>query len=100
MCVRVAVIIVALLATVFALSNNQTATLMFLQWPIYTGPVALPIIAAGVLGALLMYLTCVPSIVRQGRLRKRVHELEGQLAPSPPMDRPPAAPDAPSSGPR
>jgi uncharacterized integral membrane protein len=91
--VRVALVIVALLATVFALSNTMAVTVMFLRWPIYTGPLALTIIGTGVLGALLMYLMYVPSMVRHARLRKHVQELERRLAAHHPVDTPPAAPD-------
>jgi uncharacterized integral membrane protein len=72
-----AAVFVLLLATVFAISNTETVRVMFWQWPIYTGPVALAVVGAGVIGALLAYL---PSLARHARLRRRVRDLERRLA--------------------
>jgi uncharacterized integral membrane protein len=71
------VVFVLLLATVFAISNTETVRVMFWQWPIYTGPIALAVVGAGVLGALLAYL---PSLTRHARLNRRVRDLERRLA--------------------
>ena len=70
-------ILVLLLATVFAISNMETVRVMFWQWQIYTGPIALAVVGAGVLGALLAYL---PSVARHARLNRRVRDLERRLA--------------------
>jgi uncharacterized integral membrane protein len=86
-----AAVFVLLLATVFAISNTDTVRIMFWQWQIYTGPLALAIVGAGVLGALLAY---VPSLARHAHLHRRVRDLERRLksqgAPETPS---PAAPD-------
>jgi uncharacterized integral membrane protein len=73
----VALVAVFLAAVVFALSNTAPVTVMFWQWPVYTGPLALAIVGAGVLGALLAFL---PSLARHARLRGRLRELERRLA--------------------
>ena len=39
--------------TVFALSNLTIETIRFWQWPVYTGPLGMIVVGAGVLGALL-----------------------------------------------
>lgn len=72
-----AAVFVLLVATVFAISNTETIRVMFWQWPIYTGPVALAVVGAGVIGALLAYL---PSLARHARLHRRVRDLERRLA--------------------
>jgi uncharacterized integral membrane protein len=71
------VVFVLVLATVFAISNTENVRVMFWQWPIYTGPIALAVVGAGVLGALLAY---VPSLARHARLNRRVRDLERRLA--------------------
>lgn len=88
--VIVALVIVFFAATIFALSNTAVVTIMFWQWPIYTGSLALAIVGAGVLGALLAFL---PSIARHAHLRGRVHELERRLG-----AHEPARPGLPPSG--
>ena len=90
----VILVIVFLAATVFAVSNTGIVTVMFWQWPIYTGPLALAIVGAGVLGALLAFL---PTIARHAGLRSRVRDLERRLAAHQPATPPPAAPDTPPS---
>jgi len=73
----VGLFLVFLAVTVFAVSNTQVVTVMFWQWPIYTGSIALAIVGAGVLGALLVYL---PSMPPHLRLRGRIRDLERRLA--------------------
>jgi hypothetical protein len=91
---------VLLAATVFAISNTDTVRVMFWQWPIYQGPLALAIVGAGVLGALLAYL---PSLARHAHLHRRVRDLERRLsshraeAPAPEPE-PPVSPDTPPEG--
>jgi uncharacterized integral membrane protein len=84
----VLLILVCLAATVFALSNTATVTVMFWQWPIYTGSLALAIVGAGILGALLTFL---PSVARHAHLHGRLRDLERRLA----AHQAPAAPAAP-----
>ena len=73
----VLLIVVFLAATIFAVSNTENVQVMFWQWPIYTGSLALAIVGAGVLGALL---TFVPSLARHAHLRGRLRDLERRLA--------------------
>jgi len=91
----VVLVVVFLAATVFSLSNTSTVTVMFWQWPIYTGSLALAIVGAAVLGALLAFL---PSLARHAHLRGRVHDLERRLAAHQPAPAPSAAPDTPPAG--
>jgi uncharacterized integral membrane protein len=70
-------VVAFLAATVFALSNTTVVTVMFWQWPIYSGSLALALVGAGILGALLTYL---PSVAGHGRLRGRIRELERRVA--------------------
>lgn len=90
----VVIVVVFLAATVFALSNTASVTVMFWQWPIYTGSLALAIVGAGVLGALLALL---PSMARHAHLRGRLRDLERRLA-AHPSGAAPAAPDIPPAG--
>jgi len=90
----VVLVLVFLAATVFSVSNTAVVTVMFWQWPVFTGSLALAIVGAGVLGALLAFL---PSVVRHGHLRRRLRELERRLA-AHETARAPAAPDTPPSG--
>jgi uncharacterized integral membrane protein len=87
-----AAVLVLLIATVFAISNTDTVRVMFWQWQIYTGPLALAIVGAGVIGALLAYF---PSLARHAHLHRRVRDLERRLraheGPEPPAS---AAPEA------
>jgi uncharacterized integral membrane protein len=69
-------VLILLAATIFALSNTNPVTVAFWQWPIYTGPLALVIVGAGVLGALL---TLLPSLARQSHLGWRIRDLERRL---------------------
>ena len=73
----VLLVVIFLAATVFAISNTEQVQVMFWQWPIYTGSLALAIVGAGVLGALL---TFAPSMVRHAHLRGRLRDLERRLA--------------------
>ncbi|HLW48894.1 MAG TPA: LapA family protein [bacterium] len=88
-----AALLVLLAATVFAISNTDTVRVMFWQWPVYTGPLAVAIVGAGVIGALLAYL---PSLVRHAHLHRRVRDLERRLAAhEAAAPAPPVAPDTP-----
>ena len=79
--VTIAFLLLILLAvTIFALSNTAPVSVMFWQWPVYTGTLASVVIGAGVLGALLTY---IPSLVRHTRLARRVRELENQIPVAP-----------------
>jgi uncharacterized integral membrane protein len=97
----VGLVLVFLAVTVFAVSNTASVTVMFWQWPIYTGSLALAIVGAGVLGALLVYL---PSMPPHARLRGRIRDLERRLAAhqsaeapdTPPAGTPPGSQGAPS----
>ena len=60
----------------FTLSNQHTVTVSFWQWPIYSGPLALVVVGAGIIGALVTYLSSLPHHVRQGR---RIRGLEERL---------------------
>ena len=86
----VGLVLVFLAVTVFAVSNSAVVTVMFWQWPIYTGSLALAIVGAGVLGALLVYL---PSMLPHARLRGRIRDLERRLA----AHQPAQTPDAPAA---
>jgi uncharacterized integral membrane protein len=93
-----AAVVVLLAATVFAISNTDTVRVMFWQWPIYTGPLALAIVGAGVLGALLAYF---PSLARHAHLHRRIRDLERRVAAHgapEPEPAPPVAPDTPPEG--
>ena len=91
----VGLVLVFLAATVFALSNTTVVTVMFWQWPVFTGSLALAIVGAGVLGALLAFL---PSLARHAHLRGRLRDLERRLA-AHQAAAAPAAPDTPPAGP-
>jgi uncharacterized integral membrane protein len=69
-------ILLLIAVTIFAISNTVLVTVTFLQWTLYTGPLALAIVGAGVLGALL---TFVSSLGRHGHLSSRIRELERRL---------------------
>jgi len=69
--------VVFVAAMIFALSNTTAVTVMFWQWEIYSGSLALALVGAGILGALLTFL---PSVARHGRLRGRLRDLERRLA--------------------
>ncbi len=60
--------------TLFAMSNLKTETIMFWQWPVYTGPLGMVIVGAGVLGALLTYVGSLAHHVRQARQIRSLHE--------------------------
>jgi len=78
-------ILLLLVVTIFALSNAGPVTVMFWQWPIYTGSLAFAIVGAGILGAVLVFL---PSLIRQSHLGGRIRELERQQRPEEPAGRP------------
>jgi len=81
----------------FTLSNQSTVTVSFWQWPIYSGPLALVVVGAGIVGALVTYLSSLPHHVRQGR---RIRGLEERLRahddPRTSLSSAPAATAAPS----
>ncbi len=60
--------------TVFALSNLTTETVKFWQWPVYTGPLGMIIVGAGVLGALLTYVGSLAHHAHQARQIRALHE--------------------------
>jgi len=60
----------------FTLSNQGVVTVSFWQWPIYSGPLALVVVGAAIVGALVTYLSSLPHHVRQGR---RIRGLEERL---------------------
>jgi len=70
-------VILLIAVALFAISNTVPVTVMFMQWTLYTGPLALVIVGAGVLGALL---TFVPSLRRHGHLSSRIRDLERRIA--------------------
>lgn len=74
--------------TVFALSNLTTETVKFWQWPVYTGPLGMIIVGAGVLGALLTYVGSLAHHAHQARQIRALHESvrahEARQAPSSP----------------
>lgn len=71
--------------TVFALSNLTTETVKFWQWPVYTGPLGMIIVGAGVLGALLTYVGSLAHHTHQARqiraLRESVRAHEAREVP-------------------
>ncbi len=70
-------VVILVLVTLFTLSNTMTVPVMFLQYTLYKGQLALVLVGAGVLGALLAYL---PSLIRQAHLTGRIRELERALS--------------------
>jgi len=74
--------------TVFALSNLGTETVKFWQWPVYTGPLGMIVVGAGVLGALLTYLGSLAHHAGQARqiraLQETVRAHEARQAPPSP----------------
>ena len=73
--------------TVFALSNPVTVTVNFWQWPVYKGPLAMAVVGAGVLGALLTYVSSLAHHVHQARhirnLEERLRGHEARQTPVP-----------------
>ena len=64
-----------LAVTVFAWSNQATiVTVRFWQWPVAEGPLGMIVVAAGVLGALLTYVSSFAHHIRQARY---IRTLEG-----------------------
>ena len=93
-------LVLLVVITTFALSNRTPVTVNFWQWTLYSGPLAVAIVGAAVIGALLTYFNSVTHHVRQAQLIRRLqdtvraHEArQGETASGP---RPPiAAPSAP-----
>ena len=71
-------------ATIFALSNVTPVTVNFWQWPVYKGPLAIVVVGAGVCGALLTYLGSLVHHTRQAQqirnLRQSVQAHEARQA--------------------
>ena len=83
-------------ATIFALSNVTPVTVNFWQWPVYTGPLALVIAGAGVCGALLTYLGSLGHHARQARQIRSLREssrASDDLQARGRVPRPPAVPE-------
>jgi uncharacterized integral membrane protein len=92
-------LLLLLVVTAFALSNRAPVTVSFWQWPIYTGPLAIVIVGAAVIGALLTYLSSVTHHVRQSQhirsLQDTARAQEARPA-APTQASPTQAPPAPS----
>ncbi len=88
-------LLLLLAVTIFALSNTAPVTVMFWQWPVYTGSLALAIVGAGMLGALL---TLLPALMRQSHLGGRIRELEREIRTQEPAGRPGPGPAGSSGG--
>jgi uncharacterized integral membrane protein len=70
-----------LVVTIFAISNLSTVTVNFWQVTVYTGPLALVVVGAGVLGALLTYLASILHHIRQSQhIRALEHRVRTQDA--------------------
>jgi uncharacterized integral membrane protein len=69
-------VLVLFVMTIFALSNLEPVTVRFWNWTIWTAPLSLVLAGAGVLGALLTYLT---SLIRHVYLARRIRDLEKKL---------------------
>jgi uncharacterized integral membrane protein len=70
------IVVAFVAAAIFAASNIERVTVQIWQVPIYTGPLAVALIASGFLGALIMFLA---SLMFQAGLRAQVHELEEKV---------------------
>lgn len=85
-----------LAVTVFAWSNQATTvTVKFWQWPVAEGPLGMLLIGAGVLGALLTYVTSFAHHVRQARqirsLEETIRANESRQSAPPLAARPPGS---------
>ena len=67
-------LVLLLVVTAFALSNQTPVTVSFWQWRIYNGPLAIIIIGAAVIGALLTYISSVTHHVRQAQKIRSLQE--------------------------
>ena len=76
-------LVIAFLAIVFAIQNTEVAPIRFFIWE-SEGSLALILFIALVAGALISYLATAPGQVRRrmtiSNQRKRIDEVEGQLA--------------------
>jgi len=76
-------LVLLVVVTAFTLSNLQTVTVTFWQWPLYSGPLSLIVVGAVVLGALMTYLASLLHHSRQGRrirsLEDKIKTLEAQV---------------------
>ncbi|HLJ60456.1 MAG TPA: LapA family protein [bacterium] len=95
--VPVWLVLILLAVTIFTLSNTTTTVVVrFWQWQLFDGPVALAIVGAGVLGALLTFLSSLPHRVRLGG---RIRDLEQRLRTHEGPTRAPSGPGLSSSPP-
>lgn len=89
---------IALAACVFAIQNADVITVSFLAWR-WQASLALVLLATFALGALVGLLSCFSALVRgrvsEGRLSRRLRELEGAGGKEPP----PGSPGEPPAGP-
>jgi uncharacterized integral membrane protein len=86
--------------TVFAWSNQATiVTVRFWQWPVAEGPLGMVVIGAGVLGALLTYVSSLAHHVRQAQhirsLEESIRAHETRPVPPLPAGGPAGRPIAP-----
>jgi uncharacterized integral membrane protein len=90
-------VLVFIAATVFALSNSAPVTVKFWQWPVFTGPLAIVVVGAGVCGALLTYLGSLLHHTRQAQqirtLRESVKAHEARQAQAGPPKTPATSPE-------
>lgn len=70
------IVVAFVAAAIFAASNIEKVTVQIWQVPIYTGPLAVTLIASGFLGALITFLA---SLMFQAGLRAQVRELEQKV---------------------
>lgn len=94
-------LVLLVVVTAFALSNRMPVTVSFWQWPIYTGPLAIVIVGAAVIGALLTYVSSVTHHLRQTQrirsLQESVRAYEARQGQAVPAQTPPApAPPTPT----
>jgi uncharacterized integral membrane protein len=84
-------LVLLVVVMLFTLSNQSVVTVSFWQWPIYSGPLALVLVGAGILGALVTYFGSLSHHVRQSRrirgLEERLRASESQQAPVAPPPR-------------
>ncbi|HKV43973.1 MAG TPA: LapA family protein [bacterium] len=81
-------LVLLVVVTIFALSNLSAVTVNFWQVTVYTGPLALVIVGAGVIGALLTYLGSLGHHIRQAR---QIRTLEDRIRTPDPRDAHPSA---------
>ena len=76
---------------------SATVTVKFWQWPVFTGPLAIVVVGAGVCGALLTYLGSLLHHTRQAQqirtLRESVKAHEARQAQAGPPKTPATSPE-------